>query len=102
MLEDIQERMVYRTHIYMNEEILGYNPSPGDLTYPQKLEIMAQIADSIKKNNESMASDSDSSLNDSFRSINNRANTADAHGMWYPTLRRTLICLSKLQRCVEV
>ena len=44
MLEDVQERLVYRTHIYIREEILNFNPSPGDLTYPEKLEIMEKIA----------------------------------------------------------
>ena len=40
MLEDVQERLVYRTHIYIQTDILGYNPAPGDLAYPEKLEMM--------------------------------------------------------------
>ena len=40
MLEDVQERLVYRTHIYIREEILNYKPADGDLAYPDKLEMM--------------------------------------------------------------
>ena len=40
MLEDVQERLVYRTHIYIQAEILGYHPADGDLAYPDKLEMM--------------------------------------------------------------
>lgn len=40
MLEDVQERLVYRTHIYIQTDIIGYKPAPGDLAYPDKLEMM--------------------------------------------------------------
>lgn len=40
MLEDVQERLVYRTHIYIQTDISGYKPAPGDLAYPDKLVMM--------------------------------------------------------------
>ena len=40
MLEDVQERLVYRTYIYIRAEILNYNPAGGDLAYPEKLQMM--------------------------------------------------------------
>ena len=40
MLEDVQERLVYRTHIYIRTEILHYQPAQGDLAYPEKLHMM--------------------------------------------------------------
>ena len=40
MLEDVQERLVYRTHIYIRSEILHYAPAQGDLAYPEKLHMM--------------------------------------------------------------
>lgn len=49
MLEDVQERLVYRTHIYIQTDIIGYNPAPGDLAYPEKLEMMEKIAQSLKE-----------------------------------------------------
>lgn len=45
MLEDVQERLVYRTHIYIQTDITGYKPAPGDLAYPEKLEMMEVSAD---------------------------------------------------------
>ncbi|XP_046935884.1 conserved oligomeric Golgi complex subunit 3 isoform X2 [Lynx rufus] len=118
MLEDVQERLVYRTHIYIQTDITGYKPAPGDLAYPDKLVMMEQIAQSLKdeqKKVPSEASFSDVQLEEtesnnltksgSTESLNPRPQTtispADLHGMWYPTVRRTLVCLSKLYRCID-
>uniref|UniRef100_A0A8C6Z4L6 Component of oligomeric golgi complex 3 n=1 Tax=Nothoprocta perdicaria TaxID=30464 RepID=A0A8C6Z4L6_NOTPE len=118
MLEDVQERLVYRTHIYIQTDIIGYKPAPGDLAYPDKLEMMEQIAQSLKDEQKKLSSEasfSDVRLEDpescslaksgSAESLNPRHQTtispADLHGMWYPTVRRTLVCLSKLYRCID-
>uniref|UniRef100_A0A665TUX1 Conserved oligomeric Golgi complex subunit 3 n=1 Tax=Echeneis naucrates TaxID=173247 RepID=A0A665TUX1_ECHNA len=115
MLEDVQERLVYRTHIYIQTDITGYNPAPGDLAYPEKLEMMERIAQSLKEeqmkqmSQESMFSDVQLEEPDGRRNSNaglsSRLQTsispADLHGMWYPTVRRTLVCLSKLYRCID-
>ncbi|XP_035629386.1 conserved oligomeric Golgi complex subunit 3 [Oncorhynchus keta] len=117
MLEDVQERLVYRTHIYIQTDIIGYNPAPGDLAYPEKLEMMEKIAQSLKEEQmklmaqESSFSDvqledpndrraSNTSSIDSSR-LQPSISPADLHGMWYPTVRRTLVCLSKLYRCID-
>uniref|UniRef100_A0A669BZ12 Conserved oligomeric Golgi complex subunit 3 n=1 Tax=Oreochromis niloticus TaxID=8128 RepID=A0A669BZ12_ORENI len=115
MLEDVQERLVYRTHIYIQTDIIGYNPAPGDLAYPEKLEMMEKIAQSLKEEQMKQMSQesvfSDVQLDDSSGRRNSSAglssrlqtsvSPADLHGMWYPTVRRTLVCLSKLYRCID-
>uniref|UniRef100_A0A8C9R2T8 Conserved oligomeric Golgi complex subunit 3 n=1 Tax=Scleropages formosus TaxID=113540 RepID=A0A8C9R2T8_SCLFO len=111
MLEDVQERLVYRTHIYIQTDITGYNPAPGDLAYPEKLEMMEKIAQSLKEEQMRLASPdtsfSDVQLEDtevrkaSSTRLQATISPADLHGMWYPTVRRTLVCLSKLYRCID-
>ncbi|XP_056610579.1 conserved oligomeric Golgi complex subunit 3 isoform X1 [Triplophysa dalaica] len=112
MLEDVQERLMYRTHIYIQTDITGYNPAPGDLAYPEKLEMMEKIAQSLKE--EQMMLTSNSAFSDvqlegsenkkllvSDPRLQCTVSPADLHGMWYPTVRRTLVCLSKLYRCID-
>lgn len=112
MLEDVQERLVYRTHIYIQTDITGYNPAPGDLAYPDKLEMMEKIAQSLKEEQMKLISNSsfsDVQLEDSENKkllssdprLQSTVSPADLHGMWYPTVRRTLVCLSKLYRCID-
>lgn len=126
MLQDVQERLVYRTHIYIRTDILSYNPAPGDLAYPEKLEMMESIAESLMQQGSMSRSESRSSIvslgsttsqevaninasaleqaGSEVSSVRSRfvvASPADLHGMWYPTVRRTLVCLSKLYRCLD-
>ena len=56
MLEDVQQRIVFRAQRYIQTDIRGYNPAPGDLAYPDKL-IVASEATTVE---ETTASDSDS------------------------------------------
>ncbi|KAK7484256.1 hypothetical protein BaRGS_00024505 [Batillaria attramentaria] len=156
MLQDVQERLVYRTYIYIRTDILQYNAAPGDLAYPEKLEMMESIAESLKKGKRHLTHSRTSSNASSTsaevaqltsevlpasatdaagatapndgaavagggaavsvdaqltdvpldRSIdepvsNMPMSPADLHGMWYPTVRRTLVTLSKLYRCID-
>jgi conserved oligomeric Golgi complex subunit 3 len=40
LLQDVQERLVFRAHLYLQSDIQNYSPSSGDLAYPEKLEMM--------------------------------------------------------------
>eukprot|EP00096_Caligus_rogercresseyi_P001537 TRINITY_DN1251_c0_g2_i1.p1 TRINITY_DN1251_c0_g2~~TRINITY_DN1251_c0_g2_i1.p1 ORF type:complete len:839 (-),score=223.63 TRINITY_DN1251_c0_g2_i1:847-3363(-) len=108
LLQDVQERLVYRAYIYIQTDISGYIPAKGDLAYPEKLEMMRSIAASLSSNDEEnrrqrklSTSSAVSSASMEVANINLKSSPADLHGMWYPPLRRTLLCLSKLYRCLE-
>ncbi|XP_039287052.1 conserved oligomeric Golgi complex subunit 3 [Nilaparvata lugens] len=114
LLQDVQERLVFRAHLYLKTDIAMYRPSPGDLAYPEKLEMMEKIAQSLHEQElvalsrcESRASliSIGSSTSQEVAHLNSQRNAlsspGDLHGMWYPPLRRTLVCLSRLYRCVE-
>nr|XP_018668391.1 conserved oligomeric Golgi complex subunit 3 [Ciona intestinalis] len=121
MLEDVQERLVFRANIHIRDDIRGYKPSPGDIMYPEKLEMMEEIARNIKASAKvekdtfteiQLTESPQDSLSDvdvasSSKSSNGKldekfhTSPADMHGMWYPTVRRVLVCLSKLYRCID-
>ncbi|XP_012280622.1 conserved oligomeric Golgi complex subunit 3 [Orussus abietinus] len=118
LLHDTRERLIYRAHLYLRSDILNYNPSPGDLAYPDKLKLMEDIAESIREETRQtrLKRISLSSLDTTSSDLTSRNHLvmdplyqkphvgnspADLHGMWYPTVRRTLVCLSRLYRCVD-
>ncbi|XP_039754457.1 conserved oligomeric Golgi complex subunit 3 isoform X2 [Pararge aegeria] len=113
LLQDAQERLVFRAHVHLRADVLKYRPAPGDLAYPDKLLMMEQIAlslheQSLKRSDSrnSMISDI-STTSQEVANINveaqrrPQASPADLHGMWYPGVRRTLAALSRLYRCLE-
>ncbi|UYV62274.1 COG3 [Cordylochernes scorpioides] len=134
LLQDVQEKLVYRAYEYIRSDIMGYTPAPGDLAYPEKLEMMESIAQSMVQEQRSRsssissltsipalelhsqfsaensnpailnvtpASQASSVVSESIRPRRISNSPADMHGMWYPTVRRTLVCLSKLYRCLD-
>jgi len=116
MLQDVQERLVYRTSVYIRSDILGYAPAPGDLAYPEKLEMMEAIAEQLAAKEEERRGHSRQNSSSSIVSTTSMevgaltsggaktysgTSPADLHGMWYPPVRRALLTLSKLYRCLE-
>ena len=47
LLEDIQQRLVYRAQKYILSDIAGYAHSPGDLAYPDKLIVAVSLLVSL-------------------------------------------------------
>ncbi|KAH7639644.1 conserved oligomeric golgi complex subunit 3-like [Dermatophagoides farinae] len=133
LLQDTQERLVYRCNVHVEKNILNYSPASGDLAYPEKLEMMKSISETLETNNVQnntneqeqtsksstgvmKRSDSVSSIissisdisfvrgyhhpSESSRTVSSRA-IVDLHGMWYPTVRSSIMCLSKLYRSLD-
>lgn len=72
LAEDIQERMIFRAEVFIKESVLDYNPSSGDLAYPEKLELLP-----------------------------NGGELKDYQSMWYPTVQRTVLALYYLNRVFD-
>ncbi|XP_050343086.1 conserved oligomeric Golgi complex subunit 3 [Nymphalis io] len=113
LLQDAQERLVFRAHVHLRADVLRYRAAPGDLAYPDKLLMMEQIALSIQEQSLKRSDSRNSVVSDISATSQEvahinveaqrrpQASPADLHGMWYPGVRRTLAALSRLYRCLE-
>ncbi|KAE9416269.1 hypothetical protein Angca_005221, partial [Angiostrongylus cantonensis] len=93
LVGDVAERIVYRASLYGQTDIASYKPAAGDLAYPEKLEMMKSIEVAERNVRKDSSSDRPSSA---------PISAVDLHCLWYPTVRRTIMCLAKLYRCLDV
>ncbi|CAG9766598.1 unnamed protein product [Ceutorhynchus assimilis] len=109
LLEDVEERLVFRTNVFFKRDLNDYKPSPGDLAYPEKLLQMENIVVELRERRPDSRASIVSLESQEVANINHpthlRSYTgnspADLHGMWYPTVKRTLVCLSRLYFCLD-
>ncbi|VDO98747.1 unnamed protein product, partial [Soboliphyme baturini] len=80
LLGDVTERLIYRTEQFSEKHIAGYNPALAH----RCMNICTASTLMIKCGHLGKIS------------------AADLHGLWYPTVQRTVMCLAKLYRCLEV
>lgn len=120
LMQDTQERLIYRTNVYVQTDIIDYNPVSGDLAYPEKLELLNQP---YKKNSFNNSYNGNLSRSCSITSIASTAMSTNTlsevalisneinqfqpnaeslhYHLWYPTVRRTIMCLTKLFRSLD-
>jgi hypothetical protein len=77
-IQDLQEKLIFLTQTYVRDEIETFEPSSVELDYP-----------AILQEKKAAESGDESAPDTMFRDG------------WYPPLRRCLLCLSKLYRCLE-
>ncbi|CAI2320848.1 unnamed protein product [Caenorhabditis sp. 36 PRJEB53466] len=84
LVGDIAERIVHRAGMYAQNDIGAYRPAPGDIAYPQMLQMIRRIENEQKE-----------------KSPRPEESAIDQHCLWYPTVRRTVMCLSKIFPCLD-
>lgn len=91
LVGDIAERIVYRAGMYAQNDIAAYRPAAGDIAYPQMLQMIRKIENEQKEQQEKEPEEGSAP-----------ATAIDQHCLWYPTVRRTVMCLSKIFPCLDI
>jgi hypothetical protein len=97
-LADVQERLTFRAQAFIKEEVAGFAPKPEDLDYPGKLERQDEGEAAASAEQPLIAAAAQNGGDDAHQQ---RESGLNAYATWYPPVQQTLLCLSKLYRCVE-
>lgn len=107
-MEDAQGRLVFRSQMFIHNDIQNYQPKPQDFEITRSKEkvegeerqkssvVLDATASATLKIEEDTSSDTQS-----IQSSRSNLLSDTNHG-WFPTLQKTLWILSKLYRCVQV
>lgn len=93
ILQDSQTRLVFRAQAVIQSEVLHYVPTPEDLRYPGKLEDQKGKGLALWTEDETLRESEVGGF---------RLPREEVQVSWYPTLKRTVWVLSKLNTYVNV
>lgn len=91
--QDTQTRLVFRAQAVIQSEVLHFVPSADDLAYPDKLEAHKDGALALWTEDERLRESEVGGF---------RVPREEVQETWYPTLKRTVYVLSKLNTYVNV
>jgi conserved oligomeric Golgi complex subunit 3 len=81
---------------FLRDEVQSFKPQPSDLDYPQCL-MRAQQSNGAAN----AAAQGDANAPQTLRPDGSGEGAAEDTSTWYPPLKSTLMCLSKLYNCVD-
>lgn len=110
VMEDAQGRLVFRSQMFIHNDIQNYVPKPQDFENASKKSVISneeKVKSSVVLDATTTATltiDEDNSDTHSIHSVRSNllADGSDDSCGWFPTLQKTLWILSKLYRCVQV
>lgn len=109
VMEDAQGRLVFRSQMYIHNDIQNYQPKPQDFENVQTKVISEEnqkssvVLDATATATLTIEEDTSSETHSIHSARSNLlADGSDNSCGWFPTLQKTLWILSKLYRCVQV